>query len=118
VGFCAFSGIVHALSFSTSRSLSKPAHLRVKQKFGGTPKKVGNVDFSFCKCGHYHSSHSFGKGCRYCDCKLSDVEVVSANSEAAEHRMHLTAFGVGTAAVIPLQASLFADDQPATIGGR
>lgn len=34
------------------------------------------------------------------------------------NRMHLTAFGVGTAAVIPLQASLFAEDQPATIGGR
>ena len=38
--------------------------------------------------------------------------------KAAEQSMHLTAFGVGTAAAIPLQASLFADDQPATIGGR
>jgi len=34
------------------------------------------------------------------------------------NRMHLTAFGVGTAGEIPLQASLFADDLPATIGGR
>ena len=34
------------------------------------------------------------------------------------NRLRLTAFGVGTAAVIPLQASLFADDQPATHGGR
>jgi len=57
------------------------------------------VDLSFCKCGHYHSSHSFGKGCRHCDCKKSDVEVVSENSEAAEHRVQLTAFGVGMLAL-------------------
>jgi len=35
----------------------------------------------------------------------------------AQHRLHLTAFGVGTAAVNPLQASLFAEVSPATIGG-
>ena len=36
----------------------------------------------------------------------------------AQHRLHLTAFGVGTAAVNPLQASMFAEASPATIGGR
>ena len=38
--------------------------------------------------------------------------------KAAEQSMRLTAFGVGTQARIPLQASMFADDQPATFGGR
>lgn len=38
--------------------------------------------------------------------------------QSAEHRLHLTAFGVGTAGEIPLQSSLFVDDLPATIGGR
>jgi hypothetical protein len=34
------------------------------------------------------------------------------------NRLHLTAFGVEQLQHIPLQASLFADDQPATHGGR
>ncbi len=34
------------------------------------------------------------------------------------NRMHLTAFGAGTAAVNPLQSSMFAEVSPATIGGR
>lgn len=38
--------------------------------------------------------------------------------KVAEQSMHLTAFGVGMQSVISMQASLFADDQPATIGGR
>ena len=37
---------------------------------------------------------------------------------AAQPRLHLTASGVGTAAVNPLQASMFAEVSPATFGGR
>ena len=43
---------------------------------------------------------------------------VRFNRAAANNRLHLTAFGVGTQATIPLQSSLFADDLPATLGGR
>jgi hypothetical protein len=45
---------------------------------------------------------------------LDALEVESAPN----NRLHLTAFGVGTAAAIPLQSSLFADVLPATFGGK
>lgn len=41
-----------------------------------------------------------------------------ARLHTPNNRMHLTAFGAGTVSEIPLQSSLFADDLPATIGGR
>lgn len=37
---------------------------------------------------------------------------------AAQHGVHLTASGVGTAAVIPLQSSMFAEVLPAINGGK
>ena len=37
---------------------------------------------------------------------------------AAQQSVHLTAFGDQQSASYPLQLSFFADDQPATIGGR
>jgi phage N-6-adenine-methyltransferase len=36
----------------------------------------------------------------------------------SNNRMHLTAFGVESPAVIPLQSNLFADEPPATFGGK
>lgn len=44
--------------------------------------------------------------------------IVTVENALSNNRMHLTAFGAGTQAAIPLQSNLFADDQPATIGGR
>lgn len=36
---------------------------------------------------------------------------------SAQHRLHLTAFGVGTQAVNPLQSSLIVEVPPAKVGG-
>jgi hypothetical protein len=45
-------------------------------------------------------------------------EAATKNTSCAQHSVHLTAFGAGMHAAIPLQGCLFADDLSAIIGGR
>jgi hypothetical protein len=47
-----------------------------------------------------------------------EVAIIRVDMIAAEHNVHLTAFGVQPSESIPLQLPLFADDLSATNGGR
>ena len=55
-------------------------------------------------------------GCVPCVIENENGRIV--RKYAAQQSVHLTAFGAGGRGAIPLQLSLFADDQSATIGGR
>lgn len=50
--------------------------------------------------------------------KANDCKKVMPEINAAEHHLHLTASGADNLTQIPLQASMFAEVSPATIGGR
>ena len=63
--------------------------------------------------------------CEYCAAyarvftdDILDIEEGITFQQAAEQKVHLTAFGDQPSVSYPLQMSLFAEVPPATIGGR
>jgi len=56
--------------------------------------------------------------CNSLDIGLSKEITARIKAKSAQQNVHLTAFGAGGRSAIPLQLSLFADVQSATIGGR
>lgn len=66
-----------------------------------------------CKCGHGWGEHAHAGG----DCLTRDVQCKCLKFEAAQHRMHLTAFGVWLRGFVSY-CLIWLGKRVAEIGGR